>query len=74
MDKLPERASLLAPPKAAGASAHSDLNTTLSIYSHQNASDLNRAMEKQADAKAVRDSEAVTPNRSPRRSLRKLLG
>ena len=58
MDKLPERASLLAPPKAAGASAHSDLSTILSIYSHQDASELNRAMEKQA-VKAVRDSETV---------------
>ena len=37
---------------ASQALGHSDLNTTLSIYGHQDASDLERAMEKYAEAKA----------------------
>lgn len=35
---------------ASQALGHSDLNTTLSIYGHQDASDLERAMEKYAEA------------------------
>jgi integrase len=41
---------------ASQALGHSDLNTTLSIYGHQDASDLERAMERYAEAK-----EAGTP-------------
>jgi integrase len=37
---------------ASQALGHSDLNTTLSIYGHQDASDVERAMEKYAEAKA----------------------
>jgi integrase len=37
---------------ASQALGHSDLNTTPSIYGHQDASDLERAMEKYAEAKA----------------------
>jgi len=37
---------------ASQALGHSDLNTTLSIYGHQDASDLERAMEKYAEARA----------------------
>lgn len=39
---------------ASQALGHSDLNTTLSIYGHQDASDLERAMEKYANAKVER--------------------